>query len=147
MMSVKEILKLGRKCPFPRPRFCLREGCGSTRIWAHGFADRYFDDCVGSVELRRWRCADCGAVYLMRPFGYWPRHHAPVRLIVKSLCHRALHGVWNKPFGFSRQRQDHWLRALKKNIQAFLGMSYEGSLMTGFHELVPVLGVPVLRTV
>ena len=83
----------------------------------------------------------------MRPFGYWPRHHAPVRLIVKSLCHRALHGVWNKPFGFSRQRQDHWLRALKKNIQAFLGMSYEGSLMTGFHELVPVLGVPVLRTV
>jgi hypothetical protein len=82
----------------------------------------------------------------MRPFGYWPRHHAPIRIILKSLCHRVLRGVWNKALGFGRQRQAHWLRALKKNILAFMGMSYNDSLMTGFHELVPVMSVPVLRS-
>lgn len=145
MMSVKEIFRLGRKCPFPRPRLCLREGCGSTRIWGHGFVGRYFDDCDGCVELRRWRCADCGAVYLMRPFGYWPRHRAPIRVILKSLCHRILRGSWDTTSGCSRQRQDNWLRALKRNILAHLGMSFAGGLLSGFHELVPLLRVPVLR--
>jgi len=146
MVSVKEIFRLGRKYPFLRPRSCLREGCGSTRIWGHGFVVRYFDECDGAVELRRWRCPDCGTVYLMRPFGYWPRHHVPVRIILKSLCHRVLRGFWNSGPGISRQRQDHWLRALRKNIPAFLGMSFSGGIMAGFHELVPLLGVPVIRS-
>ena len=85
-------------------------------------------------------------MYVMRPFGYWPRHRAPMRIILKSLCHRILRGVWNKALGFSRQRQGHWLRALRKNILTFMGMSYPGGLMTGFHELVPVLYVPVIRS-
>lgn len=146
MMSVKEIFRLGRKYPFPKPRACLREGCGSSRMWGHGFAARYFDECAGVVELRRWRCADCGAVYLMRPFGYWPRHHAPIRIVLKSLCHRVLRGFWDASLGFSRQRQEHWLRALKRNIPAFLGISFGGSLLYGFHALVPVLTVPVVRS-
>lgn len=146
MMSVKEILRLGRKCPFPRPRLCLREGCGSSRIWGHGFVERYFDCCDSPVELRRWRCPDCGAVYTMRPFGYWPRHHAPILIILKSLCHRMLRGFWGKALGLTRQRQSHWLRALKRNIPAHLGMSFGGGVMSGFHELVPTLGVPVIRS-
>lgn len=146
MMSVKEIFRLGRKCSFPKPRLCLREGCGSTRIWGHGFVERYFDDCDGPVELRRWRCPDCGAVYIMRPFGYWPRHRTPIRIVMKCLCHRIQRGFWNVAPGFSRQRQRHWLRALRKNIPAFLGMSFCGGLMYGFHELVPLLEVPVLRS-
>jgi hypothetical protein len=145
-MSVKEIFRLGRDCPFPRPRKCQRKGCGSTRIWGHGFVERYFDNCDDPVELRRWRCADCGAVYLMRPFGYWPRHRASITIIVKSLCHRVLHGFWDKTLALSRQRQGHWLRALRKNISAFIGMSFGGGLMYGFHELVPLIKVPVLRS-
>lgn len=124
----------------------MRDGCGSPRVWGHGFVVRYFDCCLGPVELRRWRCQDCGCVYIMRPFGYWPRHHAPVRVILKSLCHRILRGLWDKALGLTRQRQGHWLRALKKNILAFLGMSFEGGMMFGFHELVPLLRVPVLRS-
>lgn len=108
--------------------------------------DRYFDVCPGAVELRRWRCADCGAVYLMRPFGYWPRHHAPIRIILKSLCRRILRGFWDRTLGISRERQGHWLRALKKNIAAHLGMSFDGGLIAGFHQLVPALGAPVIRS-
>lgn len=146
MMRVKEILRLGRKYPFLRPRSCLRADCGSSRIWGHGFVERYFDCCDGPVELRRWRCPDCGAVYCMRPFGYWPRHHAPIRLILKSLCRRVLRGFWDRSLGVSRQRQDHWLRALKRNIPSFLGMSFGGGTIAAFHELIPLIGVAVLRT-
>jgi hypothetical protein len=138
MMSVMVIFRLGRKYPFQSPRSCLREGCGSSRIWGHGFVVRYFDDCNGHVELRRWRCPDCGTVYAMRPFGYWPRHHAPIRIILKSLCHRILRGCWDKALCLTRQRQDHRLRALKKSIPAHLGMSAGGGVMCGFHELVPL---------
>ena len=146
MVSVKEIFRRGRKYPFLRPRSCLRAGCGSTRIWGHGFVVCYFDDCDGFVELRRWRCPDCGAVYTMRPFGYWPRHHAPIRIILKSLCHRILRGCWDKALGLTRQRQGHWLRALRRNIPAHLGMSFGGGVIFGFHALVTVLGVPVHRS-
>lgn len=146
MVSVKEIFRLGRKYPFLRPRTCLREGCGSSRIWGHGFVVRHFDECAGFVELRRWRCPDCGCVYTMRPFGYWPRHHAPINIILKNLCHRILRGCWDTTLGFSRQRQDHWLRALKKNLLSHLGMSFSGGVMAGFHELVPLLRVPVIRS-
>jgi hypothetical protein len=27
-----------------------------------------------------------------------------------------------------------------------LGMSFSGGVMSGFHELVPILGVPVIRS-
>jgi hypothetical protein len=146
MVSVKEIFRLGRKFPFLRPRSCLRVGCGSTRIWSHGFVGRYFDECDSPVELRRWRCPDCGAVYTMRPFGYWPRHHAPIRIILKSLCHRILRGFWDKANGLTRERQGHWLRALKRNILSHLGMGFGGGVMAGFHSLVPIIGVPVVRS-
>jgi hypothetical protein len=82
----------------------------------------------------------------MRPFGYWPRHHAPVRIILKSLCHRIQRGFWDKALGFTRQRQDHWLRALRRNILAFLGMNFTGGLIAGFHELIPLIRVPVIRS-
>jgi hypothetical protein len=146
MMSVKVIFQQGRKYPFLRPRSCLREGCGSSRMWGHGFVVRYFDDCNGHVLLRRWRCPDCGTVYTMRPFGYWPRHHTPVRIIMKSLCHRVLRGFWDKALGLTRQRQDHWLRALRRNVLSHLGMSFGGGVMSGFHELIPILSVPVIRS-
>jgi hypothetical protein len=82
----------------------------------------------------------------MRPFGYWPRHHAPIQVILKSLCHRILRGFWDKTLGLTRQRQEHWLRALKKNILTYLGLGFCGGVMFGFHVLVSILSVPVLRS-
>lgn len=108
--------------------------------------DVYFDGYGRAAELRRYICADCGCVYTIRPFGYWPRHHVPVRIIVDRLCHRVRHGVWGQS-GYSRQRQGHWLRALKKNLKAYLGLELEGDIMEGFYELLHLFRQPVLRSV
>lgn len=144
-MSVKDIFRLGKAYVFPKPERCLREKCGSSRIWGHGFVLRYLDGYAEPLWLRRWRCPDCGAVYTIRPLGFWPRHHAPIRIVCRSLCHRLRHGTWDRSMGLSRQRQDHWFRALKKNILVWLGMTFRQRIVKGFHELVPLIRVPVVR--
>lgn len=144
MVCIKELFSLGTEYPFPRPVNCLREGCRSTRLWGHGFRDSYFDGYESTIPLKRYVCADCGCVYILRPFGYWPRHHVPVRIIFQSLCHRIQNGVWDRSC-FSRQRQGHWLRALQKNILMYLGMDFSGSITEGFLELLHKIGVSVKR--
>jgi hypothetical protein len=144
MLCIKEIFVFGRKYPFPRPPTCLKEGCGSGRIWGHGYVDAYFDGYGTALVLKRYICADCGCVYTIRPFGYWPRHHVPIRIIFRRLCHRVNHGVWDKT-SISKQRQGHWLRALQRNIKAYLGMSFFGDVMEGFYELLHKDKIPILR--
>lgn len=146
MVCIKEIFKHGRGYAFPRPSRCLKEGCGSSRIWKHGFADAYFEGYDTALYLRRYLCADCGSVYTLRPFGYWPRHHVPVRIIFHTLCHRITHGIWDKSH-FTRQRQCNWLRALKRNIKVYLGISYEGEVLEGFYELLSIPIIPVIRLI
>lgn len=146
MMCVKEIFRLGRQYPFPRPESCLREGCGSSRIWGHGFVLLYFDGYADPLLFRRWRCPDCGCVYTIRPAGYWPRQHTLIETITQSLSYRIRHGFWDKALGLTRQRQGHWLHALRDNIKIRLGMSFSRGMMAGFHELVLVPMVPVVRT-
>jgi len=46
----------------------------------------------------------------------------------------------------SRQRRQHWLRALSKNIKIHLGMDYEGDYLEGFYELAHRGRIPVIRT-
>lgn len=43
-------------------------------------------------------------------------------------------GRW--PPGSNPARQRHWLRALKRQVLAHLGMSYEERLAAGFEELL-----------
>ncbi len=106
--------------------------------------DAYFDGYDGALCLKRYVCADCGCVYRLRPFGYWSRHHVPARIILDCLCRRIRQGVWGGG-ALSRQRQGHWLRALKGNILGFLGLSAGGDLLDGFHELLEWGKVPVRR--
>lgn len=114
-------------------------------MWGHGYVEAYFEGYDCPVYLRRYRCDDCGCVYTIRPFGYWPRHHVPVRIIFRRLCHRIKQGVWDRRGGFTRQRQGHWLRALKKNIRTYLGMNFEETIFEGFYELMHIGRTPVLR--
>ncbi len=37
MVCIKEIFEHGRKYKFPRLAHCLKEGCGSNRVWGHGY--------------------------------------------------------------------------------------------------------------
>jgi len=147
MMCVKEIFRLGKDYRFPRPERCLREGCGSSRIWGHGFVLRYLDGYAEPLWFRRWRCPDCGCVYTIRHADYWSRHHTPIQNIIAGISHRITHGFWDRTSGLSRQRQGHWLRALLKNIKVWLGMDAVGDLMKGLHKLIPLLRVPVVRLV
>lgn len=145
MMCVKEIFMLGRDYPFYRPERCLREGCKSTKMWGHGFVLLCIEGYDQPLPFRRWRCPICGRVYTIRPCGYWSRHSAPVWTIAEALRYRLTTGFWNKHLGPSRQKQGHWLRALKMNIKAQLGMDFSKGLMDGFSELISRGLVPVFR--
>lgn len=143
MMCVKEIFRLGKDYPFYRPDHCQR--CGSAKVWGHGFVSLWIDGYDEALWFRRWLCPVCGCVHTIRPFGYWPRHHTPIHVIVTGLYHRLKYGFWFKSQGPSRQGQQHWLRALRKNIKAHLGMDFVGDLMDGHRELVIRQLVPVVR--
>ena len=143
-MCVKEIFRLGKDYPFYRPEHCQR--CGSIKVWGHGFVRRCIDGYNAPLWLRQWRCDDCDCVHTIRPLGYWPRHQTQIHVIVKSLCHYVTHGFWNKTLGPSRQRQGHWLRALRKNIKARLGLDFDGDLIDGLHELAVLPMTPVARS-
>lgn len=144
MADIKKLFKQGRDYLFPRPRVCVMEGCGSGRIWSHGFVDAYFEGYSTAFYLKRYVCADCGCVYKLRPFGYWPRHHVPILIVLDCLCCRIRNGVWGSG-AFSRQRQGHWLRALGRNIKTYLGLGFAGDLLEGFYELLENGMVPVNR--
>jgi hypothetical protein len=147
VMCVKEIFRLGKGYVFPRPVRCLHEGCGSSRIWGHGFVLRYLDGYAAPLWFRRWRCPDCGCVYTIQHTDYWPRHHAPIQTVVASLSHRITHGFWDQALGLTRQRQGHWMRALRSNIKTWLGMDVCSDLINGLHKLIAQLRVPVVRLV
>jgi hypothetical protein len=144
MLSIKKIFLLGKGYAFPRPPNCLREGCRSGRIWGHGYVDVWLEGYDKAICLKRYICADCGCVYTIRPFGYWPRHHVTVKIIFGSICHRVRHGVWEKG-AFTRQRQGNWLRALRRNIKAYLGMNFIRNVLEGFYELLHRGKMPVFR--
>lgn len=144
-MSVNEIFRLGKEYAFPRPEKCYVAECGSSRIWGHGFVLRYLDCFATPLWFKRWRCSDCGCVYTVRPEGYWPGHHVPVKTIVSALSHRIVHGFWDKTLLSTRQRPGHWLRALKKNIGVWLGIDRMNDLIPGLHELISRQMIPVLR--
>jgi hypothetical protein len=105
----------------------------------------YIDGYDERLWFRRWRCPICGCVHTIRLLGYWLRHQTPIRIIVKGLCHWQTYGFWLKTLGPSRQRQQHWLRALQKNIKARLGMDFIGDLIDGLYELILLPMVPVIR--
>ncbi len=143
MVCIKQLFDLGKKYPFPRPPTCLQ--CGSTRIWGHGFKDKLYDGYSSALPLKRYVCADCGCIYTLRPFGYWPRFQVSAVAILSSVSQRMQDGIWQMNGLLSRQRRQHWLRALSRNIKAHLGMDFGGDYIEGFYELVYRGRIPVAR--
>jgi len=143
-INLADIFRLGRSYEYIRPDKCPQ--CGSSRIWGHGFVSRYFDDYDLCLYLKRWICAECGCVISIRPVNYFARHHCIILKIFSVLSERLNTGFWSRDPCIRRQRGGHWLRALKRNIQVFLGNEWAEKTITGFNQLITLSKCPVLRT-
>ena len=106
-----------------------------VRVWGHGFVGAYFDE-AGSmpVVLKRYRCPECGVVIRMRPSGYFRRIQARIAEIRRCLWHRIGKGRWPPRSNPARQR--HWLRGLRRQVLAHVGMSWAERLEEGFAGLI-----------
>ena len=95
----------------------------------------YFDEAgAGMVLLKRYRCPECRVVIRLRPTGYFRRIQASIAAVRVCLQHRISTGRW--PPGSNRARQRHWLRGLRFQVLAHLGMSYGERLAAGFEEVL-----------
>lgn len=142
-VKIKEIFSFGRRYPWPRPELCPR--CRISGVWGHGFVQAYFDGLGEGVWLRRYRCPVCGCVMRLRPQGHLSRFQASIESIRMSLSERLKKGRW--PPNLSRSRQGHWMRALRRKTEAYLGKSWKGGLMAAFDHLL-IQGInPVSRSI
>lgn len=132
-LCVKTLAALGRNYPWQRPERCPR--CSGVRVWGHGFVPAYFDQAGNQcVFLKRYRCPECRVVIRVRPWGYWKRIQASVEAVRQCVMERLATGRW--PPSSKPARQRHWLKALRRQVRAHLGMSYDERLAQGYEELL-----------
>jgi hypothetical protein len=141
--NLKKIEKQGRNYPWIRPEVCLR--CRGCRLWGHGFVGAFFDGCAEALMLRRYRCPACGCVIKLKPEGYFRRFQARIEMIRFHIERRLETGRW--PMGFSCPRCRHWLRALKRQAMAHLGIEWLMQLPQAFDRLIEMGCIPVSRTI
>lgn len=142
-IELSELDKQGKEYPFKRPEICIK--CSSSKVWGHGYVERYFDGYYNRLYFKRWICADCGCVLSIRPYNYFSRHHCSIKKIADCIRYRLRHGYWIRGPDLSRQRQGHWLFALKRNIHIFLGLDWTGNILEGFQKLISISRCPILR--
>lgn len=73
---------------------------------------RYFDGYPERLAMKRWRCADCGAVHTMRPASHWRGFWATIVLVMSSLRAKLDGRRWLVEV--SRQRQQYWWRGFER---------------------------------
>lgn len=95
--------------------------------------EAWFDGYATALWLRRYRCPDCSLVIRMRPAEYWARFQASIEAIRAALLQRLRHGRWPPELCTARAR--HWLRGLRRQVTAHLGMSWQGRLGDAFDAL------------
>lgn len=140
---LKDIFKLGRKYPWPRPEECPK--CCSMRIWGHGYVDALFDGYDKTLPLKRYRCPCCGCVICLRPSSHLSRFQTPTESIKSTLSIRIRTGRW--PPGVSRQRSGYWLRSLKRKAFYLFGFHSGKKLMKAFDYLLLSGDNPVSRSI
>ena len=142
-LNLDEINEQGKNHEYDRPENCPR--CKSLKIWGHGFVSRNFDGYNCCLYLKRWICADCNCVISIRPINHFPRHHRLIQKIFECIKYRITKGKWIRGPDLNRQRQGHWLKALRKNIRLFLGFEWAEKILDGFQQLIAINQCPILR--
>lgn len=140
---LKELSIKGRGFPWPRMERCPR--CGADTLWGHGYVMALFDGFDRPLLLKRYRCPNCRCVMRVRPLGYLARFQSPIVVIRKSMATKEEKGRWLS--GLSRTRQGHWWRALKRRMAAFLGNTFQGTMVDGFNCLQALGQAPVCRSI
>jgi transposase-like protein len=112
-VKIKHLIERGKRYPWKKPSYCPR--CQSTRLWGHGYIERYFDESDFPVWLRRYRCPVCRAVHTMRPVSHFRRFQSSAQEIIRSLWNKLSNNIWEQRQ--SRQRQQYWYRGFKKQIE------------------------------
>jgi hypothetical protein len=141
--NLKEIAEKGRHYQWIRPEVCL--SCRGSHLWGHGFVESWFDGYVRALLLRRYRCPVCGCVIKLKPRGFFRRFQATIERIRFHIAKRLKTGKWL--WGCSRARCRHWLRALKRQTMAHLGIEWMGRLPQAFDRLIEMGKVPVSRCI
>ena len=141
--NLKEIEEKGRHYPWIRPELCLR--CSESHLWGHGFVESWFDGYARALLLRRYVCPACGCVIKLKPRGYFRRFQATIESIGFHIARRLKTGKW--PGGCSCSRCRHWLRALKRQTMAHLGIVWMKRLSAAFDRLLEMGKIPVSRCI
>ena len=138
-VELKRLVEQQRDYPWPKPGRCPR--CEQGRVWGHGFVAAFFDGIPAAVYLKRFRCPGCRCVMRLRPKGYFRCFQASIACIYESLSRRIGYGRYQP--GLSRSRQRHWMRALQRQVAAYLGEGFRDRLLEGFSVLLQRGRVPV----
>ncbi len=138
-VSIKEILKKGKKFLWKKPKSC--PCCGASALWGHGFVLCYFSHVTYGVYLKRYRCPTCKSVIKLKIAGFFKGFRTCTKTIHTSIIKRIKDKLIMK--GVSRGCLNYWLRNLKKNIRAILGEKWKNLLVEGFEKLLSMSIVPV----
>jgi hypothetical protein len=139
--NLKEIDKQGKDYSWPRPKVCGR--CYGDRLWGHGFVETIFSGYRNALLIHRYRCPECGCIIKLRPEGYYSRFQSPKETIRSQIFTRLGTGRW--PSGSVKDVCRHWLRGLKRNTLAHLGMDWMSRLTEAFDRLIEMGTIPVSR--
>jgi hypothetical protein len=142
-LDLKRINQSAPDYCWPRPSCCGR--CGHPKPWSHGYVAVIFTGFIQALRLRRYRCPSCGCIIRLRPKGYFSRHQSAAATIRDTLSARLDTGYW--PRGCVTSRARNWLRALKRQALAVLGVPALADLIAAFDRLVNLGRVPVSRAV
>lgn len=107
-VDVKSLFERGKDFPWPRPASCPTPGCGSRRLWGHGYVRRYFEEYFQPFWVKRYRCPECEAVHTLRPRTFYKRFWYSALTILVSLLNKIIYGRWLRCL--SRQVQQYWFK-------------------------------------
>jgi hypothetical protein len=141
--DIKKISKLGKKYKWQKPARCHH--CNEPTLWGHGFVLSFFDGFDQGIYLKRYRCPYCHTVFKLKPFGYFNRFQADIRMIFSSVLNRVYKGRYLP--GLSWARQHFWFTALKRNIAAYLSNTWSKGMIAGFVKLIQIGKIPVTRSI
>ncbi len=139
-VDLKKLMLLGKKYPWQKPAICPR--CLQSHVWGHGFTGTFFDGYLNALLMRRFRCPACGCVMTCRPKSHFTRIQTAIDTIRSCLAGRIETGRWPR----SPDKGRHWLRALKRQTLARLGLLWRNRLLEAFDRLWGLGIVPVSRS-